>query len=567
MLKDILRTEINKAVRKLGLNQADFSVERDERFADYASNVALVAGGTPRENAETIKGELEKSKIFNALVSKTEVAGPGFLNFWVKQEAAQNEFEEIVKQGKKFGQSKSAKKQTVVIDYSGPNIAKPMGIGHLRSTIIGQALYNIFKFAGYKVIGDNHLGDWGTQFGMLIAGYKEAIKQKKKINTIGDLMEIYVDFNKRVKEDASWGELARLETKKLQSGDQENTKIWKLFYQITQKELGAIYKILGVKFDYQLGESFYNKMLPAIVADAIKKGIAHKSEGATVIDIESYVTPLLIQKTDGAYLYATTDLATIKYREHKFKPGLILYVVANEQTMPLDQLFKAAEMMGMARKAKLEHVKFGMMLAEDAKKFSTRQGKIISLVEVIDEAVARAQKIIEEKQPQLKEKEKKSIALAVGVGALKYNDLSQNRLSDIAFNWDKMLSMEGNSAPYLQYTRARLNSILRKAKPGKPAGRGGFDVKFLREERESKIILLSAEFPDVIAKITQTHYPHYLSDFLYKLAKEANAYYQAAPVLNAEKGVKEARLALINKISETIKTGLNLLGIEAPERM
>lgn len=560
MLKEILRTEVKKATKKLFGKEVNFAVERDERFADYSSNVALVAGEGSRENAEKIKAELEKSKIFNGLVLRTEIAGPGFLNFWIKQEAVQKQFIGIYKNKKTFGKPGKRPNKTIVLDYSGPNIAKPMGIGHLRSTIIGQALYNVLKFSGYKVVGDNHLGDWGKQFGVLIAAYKKSNLQKKKKLEINDLLELYVGYTRDMKENSALDELAKLETKKLQQDDKENTKIWKLFYKISLNEYKTVYKRLGVKIDCQHGESFYQPMLESIVKEAQKKNIAKESEGAMVIPMENQ-TPFLLKKSDGAYLYGTTDLATIKFRVKKFKPSEILYVVANEQAFHFEQLFKASAVMGLTKKEKLEHVKFGMMLASDMKKFSTREGKTISLVDVLDEAVVRAQKIIEEKNSKLSKAEKGKIAEAVGVGAVIYNDLSQNRMSDIAFDWEKILSMEGNAAPYLQYTYTRLKGILKKARPSK------FDANFLKEEREKKLIILIEEFPYVLEKVSSLYYPHYLADYLYSLSKEANAFYQSSPVLNADRGVREARLALIDLIAENIKAGLNLLGVKTVERM
>jgi len=534
-MRDFIKKEIEKVVGK-----ADFDVFKSEKFGDYSSNVAMVLGKDAKEIAQKIK---------SPYISKIEVAGPGFLNFWLKPEIIQKKFKEIFKKVEKWGEPEKSFKKIVVIDYSAPNIAKPMNIGHLRSTIIGQALYNIFKFRGWKTISDNHLGDWGTQFGILIAGFKKSELRDKKDLQIDDLMKVYVDYSEKIKEDPELEKEARLETKKLQEGDKENKKIWENFYKITLKYLEKIYKVLGVKFDYSLGESFYQPFLADIVKDAIDQKIAEKSEGAIIIKTSDNQPPFLIQKSDGSFLYSTTDLATIKFRIKKFKPDLILYVVANEQALHFDQLFKAAELLDYSPKTKMVHVKFGMMLSPEGKKFSTRKGRYVGLESVIEEAIERAGKI------------NKETAEIVGIGALKYNDLSQNRLSDIVFDWDKMLSMEGNSAPYLQYTHTRLKSILRKKKIS------SFDPGFLNNKRELKIILLLDEFPDILEDITNNYCPNYLADYLYRLAKEANSFYETLPVLKAEKGIVEARLALIFAVSNILKIGLNLLGISAPEKM
>lgn len=568
----MIKREIEEIVKKAsGVNGADvFAPERAE-FGHYSSNVAMKlakkGGKNPMEVARVITNNLQRTA--NNIFSKVEVAPPGFINFWVSQQIIQKEFSEIHKKGEKWGKPFKKPGKTAVIDYSGINIAKPMHAGHLRSTIIGQALYNIFSFSGWKTIGDNHLGDWGKQFGVLIAAYKENLKTKKLKSSkldIDGLMNLYVDYSSRMKKDAALEEIAKEETKKLQSDDKENIKIWKNFYKITFSELDEVFKLLGIKFDYQLGESFYGFMLEDIVKDALKKGVAEKSDGAVVIFTDKNKSPLLIKKSDEAYLYGTTDLATVKYRVQKFKPETILYVVDNGQSLHFEQVFQAAKALGYAKKAELTHVKFGLILAEDMKKLSTRGGKHISLLELINEAVAKSEKIIKEKRPDLSLKEKNKIAEIIGVGALKYNDLSQNRQSDIAFKWETMLNLEGNSGPYLQYTYVRLKSIIAKSKiaKGKPAR---FDPKLLTEKEELNLILLLDKFPDVVGEITRSYYPHYLADYLYKLAKTANNYYHTTPVLKAEKNIREARLALIGAVARTLKTGLNLLGISVPEKM
>ncbi len=568
MIKADIGKYIDEAVKKLFSREISFNIliPEKENFGHYSTNAALKLAKTLKKNPMEIAESIEHQvlSISKGFFEKIEVAQPGFINFWVSKEILQKEFGGIYKAGDKWGKTKNKDKKNVIVDYCGVNIAKPMSVGHLRSTIIGQALYNIFKFNGWKVIGDNHLGDWGKQFGVLIAAYKEyknkQAKKSKKI-TIDDLMELYVDYTARMKVNIKLEEMAREETRKLQFNEKENIKIWKKFHKITFGELQEIFKILEIKFDHQLGESFYSSMLENVVKDAIKNRVAVKSEGAIAIFINRDKAPFLIQKSDGAYLYGTTDIATVKYRIEKFKADIILYVIGNEQSLHLVQLFEVVKKLGIVKNQKLIHVKFGLVLGEDMKKLSTRTGKHISLENLLNEAVKRSAKIIENKNPKLSVKNKKKAAEIIGIGAVKYNDLSQNRQSDIIFDWDKMLNFDGNSAPYIQYTYVRLKSILRKTKTSK------FNPKYLTEKLEMDLILKLEEFPDVIKNITDTYFTHYLSDYLFELARITNVFYQTMPVLKAEKGKKEARLALIKSVTEILKTGLNLLGINILEKM
>lgn len=560
---------MEKVAQKLGLGKAMFNIVPEEKFGHYSANLMTIRTSSvearktpPNEFAEKFKDELLKLKAVKEITDKIETAGAGYLNFWLKPESIQKDFVEIFKNKDKWGKFKIKERKTIVIDYSHPNIAKPMSVAHLRSTIIGQALCNIFKFRGWRTIGDNHLGDWGKQFGILIAAFKQSDLKNKKDLKIEDLMNLYVDYTARMKNNSELEDKAREETKKLQRGDKENIKIWKRFYKISLDEFKKVYKRLDIKFDYYLGESFYKPMLEGIVTDALKNGAARISDSAAVIPMDNNQPPFIIRKSDEAYLYSTTDLAAIKYRMKKFKPDMVLYVVDNGQSLHFEQLFKSAERLGLAKKEKLFHAKFGLVLSEGLKKLSTRAGRHISLQEVMDEAVSRARNVAEKKQPDLESKEKQKIAETIGIGALKYNDLSQNRMSDIAFKWEKMLNLEGNSAPYLQYAYARLKSILRKAKPV-----ARFDQKFLNSEIETRIILLLSEFPDVLDLVTKNYLPHYLAEYLYKLAQEANLFYQKEKVLAASKGEREARLALAQAIAATLKTGLGLLGIKTLERI
>src|SRR3989344_5531211 len=400
-----MREKIVGLIQEVTGKEYDVSVEPSEdlAFGHYATSVALklasASGKNPRAFAEEIAVKLRAADR-GALFERIEVAGPGFINFWLSKEAIRGAFLEIVNAGKKWGTQKVvsykslvvSKRPVIIIDYSHPNIAKPMSVAHLRSTIIGAALYNVFKFSGWKTIGDNHLGDWGKQFGVLIAAYKEKSKLRKDIN-ISELMRLYVDYTARMKEDPKLEDVAREETKKLQDGDKENVKIWKAFYKISINEFQKIYKILGVKFDYFLGESFYKPMLGDVVKEALAKGIAKRSEGAVIIPLDP-LPPFVIQKSDEAFLYSTTDLAAVQYRVKKFKPNVILYVVDNGQSLHFEQLFVSVRKLGFATNEQLVHAKFGLILSEDMKKLSTRAGRHIALEAVIDQAIEKARALV-----------------------------------------------------------------------------------------------------------------------------------------------------------------------------
>ncbi|MFA6897031.1 MAG: arginine--tRNA ligase [Patescibacteria group bacterium] len=586
----MIKREIEKIVESIikakfgGLEGVSFEVENPKQKdnGDYSCNAAMVLAKrldkNPREVAEEMVLEILKDAKSGEYFKKVEAAGPGFINFYISDEKLFDNALKILDRKEKFGKSKQGEGKTVVIDYSSINIAKPMHVGHLRSTIIGQALRNIYSSLGYKVIGDNHVGDWGTQFGKMIYAYKNW-GDKKSIakNPVEEMTKLYVRFHKESEENKTLDDLAREETKKLQNKDDENTKIWKFLVRASLKDADKIYKILKVKFDYTLGESFYDEMLPGIVKDAGDRGLAKKSEGAVIIDLEKFgLPPFLVQKTDGAYLYATTDLAAAKYRKDKWKADKILYVVSNEQSLHLEQLFKSLELLGYCPNTELQHVKFGMVLGDTGKKFSTRKGDTVKLEDLIAEAVNMAKKVIEEKNPELSQKEKKKVAWTVGVGAVKYNDLSQNRLTDIVFNWEKMLSFDGNSAPYLQYTCARINSLREKYKDENKLNKLDALIPFqmqkprlelLREEAEKDILRSLLKYPEAVENAAKENNPHLVALYIYNLASDYNTFYNSFPILKADKDLKKARLALSEAVAIVLKNGLNLLGVEVPEKM
>jgi arginyl-tRNA synthetase len=576
-IEEIIRVII---VAKFGdIEDISFDVEspKQKENGDYACNAAMVLAKrldkNPKDLADEIAAEIFKDEKNKEIFEKVEVAGPGFVNFYISDKRLFENALEVLDKKDKFGKDNIGAGKTVVIDYSAINIAKPMHVGHLRSTIIGQALYNIYSALGYKVIGDNHVGDWGTQFGKMIYAYKNW--GNKKIisqNPIEEMTKLYVRFHKEAEENKQLEDLAREETKKLQDKDDENMKIWKFLVRESLKDANKIYKILNVKFDYTLGESFYNDMLPEIVKDAMDRKIAEHSDGAVIINLEKFGLPVfLIQKSDGAYLYTTTDIAAAKYRKEKFKADKILYVVANEQALHFEQLFKSIELLGYCPDTDLRHIKFGMVLGEAGKKFSTRKGDTVKLEDLIHKSQELARKVIEEKNPMLSQKEKKKIAKTVGLGAVKYNDLSQNRLTDITFNWDKMLSFEGNSAPYLQYTYARISSVIEKYKKENrlgsllPSKKPQFEL--LREPAEKDILRQLIKYPQAIESAAKENGPHLVALYIYNLASSYNTFYNSFPILKTDKELMKARLALSEAVAIVIKNGLGLLGIDVLEKM
>ena len=576
MIRENIRELIEKSIRELQKEKVlpefelpEIQVEwpEEKTHGDYATNAAMVITKILRKNAMEIAENL-KSQISNLktnLLERVEVAEPGFINFWVKNSEFEKLFSKVLSQGVKIFQKKPQKRETIVIEYSSPNIAKPLGVHHLRSTIIGQALVNILRFFGHKVISLSFPGDWGTQFGLLIAAYKKwGDKKKLEENPISEMLNLYVRFSQAAKENPKLLEEGRREFKKLEEGDSENKKLWKWFLEESLRDFNRVYKLLGVKIENTIGESFYEPELKSLVEDAVKRGVAeYGKDGSIVIQIPGSATPEIIQKSDGATIYTTRELAAIRHRLKKWRATKILYVAANQQTFHLNQVFGAAKLLGIAKLEQLVHVKFGMMLALGGKKFATREGRLIPLEEVLKEAVSRAKKIVDKLNPSLPEKLKEDIAKEVGIGAVKFFDLFHNRLTDIIFDWERMLNLKGFSAPYIQYTYARLESILRKTnfkKKKKP-------LILITHPLEREIIFKILRFDEVIEKITNNYFPHQLAEYLYDLSNILNNFYETLPVLKAKENERQSRLNLVYTAKEILKTGLNLLGISAPERM
>jgi len=577
-MKNLIKKEIEIVIKNL-YNKEIFNPELGQRtlfdvsaageHADYASNVAMVLKDLlvdgPRETAEKIQEELSKSNEFNKHVEKTEIAGPGFINFWLKDEIVWGESQKAEKA------PKNKKPRTIVVEYGQENIAKPMSVGHLRSNIIGQSLVNIFKFLGENVITDNHLGDWGTQFGKLIVAYKKwGEKEKIEKNPITELNALYVRFHKEVEEDVSkvceMEDEARLEFKKLEDGDEENTKLWEWFKGESLKEFEKMYKRLGTSFDYMHGEAFYKNDTKTVIDELITKEIAVKNEDSSIMVEfpEAFSpSPLLIQKSDGATLYATRDLAAIKFYKSEFKPDLVLQCVGSEQGHYFKQVYNTAQRAGWIIPGEFVHIQNGMVRLPEGK-MSTRKGNTVRLENLLDEAEEKIENILVEKNSSIEGQEKKELAKILGVGAVKFADLGQNRESNIVFTWDKMLSLDGYSAPYLQYTYSRANSILRKAE----GSIKNVEFKEFNDVLERKLALKLSFFMESVKQASDSFHPHMIAQYLFDLAQLYNKFYQALPVMNAEKKEeKDFRLVLTQKTTQILKTGLSLLGISVPERM
>ncbi len=553
----MIRDKIKKLLKEITGKEAKVEHPEDTRHGDYSTNIAMRTGLDAKEIVKKIEN--------NPMFEKVEVAPPGFINFWIDKKELERLFLELIERGPKIFQKKPEKKETIVIEYSSPNIAKPLGVHHLRSTIIGQALVNILRFIGHKVVSLSFPGDWGTQFGFLIAAFKRwGNREKLRRNPIPEMLDLYVRFSQAAKKDPKLIEEGREEFKKLEEGDRENRKIWKWFLEESLEDFNQVYKLLGVKIEHTIGESFYEPELKPLVKDALKRDVAKRGrDGSIVIQIPGSPTPEIIQKSDGATIYTTRELAAIRHRLKKWRATKILYVAANQQTFHLKQVFGTAQRLGIAKLEQLGHVKFGMMLTSGGKKFATREGRLIPLKEVLAEAIQRAKKIVDELNPSLPEELKESIARDVGVGAVKFFDLSHNRLVDIIFDWDKMLNLKGFSAPYIQYTHARLSSILRKAK-----FRNKRNPRLtISHPLEKEIMVVVLRFGEIVRDAGETYFPNKLANYLYELANTLNVFYETLPVLKAKNKERESRLNLVFGAKEILKTGLNLLGISAPEKM
>ncbi len=513
-------------------------------------------------NAKGLASRIVANLSVNDLGGSSEVAGPGFINFRLSPEFVAKRFH-VLALDTHLGVERVAPTQTIVIDFSSPNIAKPMHVGHIRSTILGDALARVARFLGHAVITDNHLGDWGTQFGKVIYGWKHLIdRQRLDSDPVAELVRIYREADAAAEKDREVLEECRRELVKLQQGDPENRRIWQQCVHLSTQEFSKIYDLLGIRFDYQLGESFYNSELPRVVQELQDRGLAEISEGAIVVwDRALSEDPFIIRKSDGGFGYATTDLATIEYRVKQWHADSIWYVVGAPQHLHFQQLFSLSRRLGYD--LDVEHIEFGSILGEDRKLMRSRSGESVSLHALLDEAISRATAIVAEKNPGLPEQERDAIGRIVGIGAIKYADLSQHRMTDYVFSWDKMLSFQGNTAPYLQNAYVRSRSIFRKLEAPFMAP----SSVELREESELALAKKILQFPDIVPAILDGFKPNILANYLYELAAEFHGFYESCPVLSAEPLKRETRLLLCDVFARLLQTGLDLLGIQVPEKM
>jgi arginyl-tRNA synthetase len=549
----------------------------DPRFGDYQSNAALLLGKqrgeNPRKIAEAIVANLDVTEVSE----RPSVAGAGFINFALKREAVEKKTAELLRD-ERLGVEKVSSPRKIVIDFGSPNVAKPMHVGHIRSTFLGDALARIAQFLGHDVIRDNHIGDWGTQFGMVIWGWKNLLDlESLKRDPIAELVRIYKETNERATKDEGVREAARAELVKLQAGDPENYSIWKQCVDLSMQEFSKAYELLDIQYDIVRGESFYNDRLPAVVDRLLKRGLAEMSEGAVCVffrDIPELADkPCIIRKRDGGYNYATTDLATVDYRINDLKANAIWYVVGAPQLLHFKQIFAIARREGYT--ADFHHLAFGSILGTDRKLMKTRSGENVPLRDLLEEGMTRARAIIAEKNPELHQSERDEIAKVIGIGAIKYADLSQYRMTDYIFSWDKMLSLHGNTAPYLQNAYVRIRSIFRKA--ADPSGTGVSrrqsavtttdNTVVLGEPAEFDLAKRLGQFAEIVPQVLNDFRPNILANYLFELANDFHTFYEACPVLKAEEPVRSSRLALCDLTGRVLQRGLKLLGIDVPERM
>jgi arginyl-tRNA synthetase len=536
------------------------------QFGDYQSNAAMVLAKQLKTNPRQLAADIVARFDGAGLCDAPEIAGPGFINFRLTRETLEQTVRSLLDDPEQLGVSPAARPQTIVVDFSAPNVAKPMHVGHIRSTILGDCFARVARFLGHRVITDNHIGDWGTQFGMILWGWKNLLDADGLDgDPVGELVRVYREVNARQKEDESLRDICKAELVKLQAGDPENLAIWERCVALSRLGLEKIYAQLDVRFDHWLGESFYNDRLAPLVDDLLARGIAEPSEGAICVflrdDEKLADQPCLIRKSDGGFLYATTDLATIDYRVEVFGADAIWYVVGAPQQLHFDQIFGVARRRGIS--ADLQFIAFGSILGKDRKMLRTRTGETVQLAEVLAEAEERARGIIDEKNPELPDEEKAAIAHIIGIGAVKYAELSQFRMTDYIFDWDTMLSLKGNTAPYLINAYVRTRSLFRKL-GSDFAGAGAIA---LTEDAEKALALKLAQFAEIVPAVLNDFRPNSLAAYLYELATTFHSFWEHCPVLRVEGEARETRLALCELTGQVLRKGLGLLGIATTERM
>ena len=565
--KNIVANAISKVVN-INETEIEMSIEKPKgsENGDYAFpcfRLAKELHKAPQMIANDVK---ENIKVDENQIIKIEVVG-GYLNFFINKEILVKEVLNEMSENKEYGKSTIGNGKNIVIDYSAPNIAKPFHIGHLRSTVIGAALYKIYKYLGYNVTGINHLGDYGTQFGKLIEGYKLwGNEYNIEENPIDELTKIYIRINQACKEDEKVLENCRNNFKKLEDGDKYCVEIWQKFRELSLKEFQKVYDILGSKFDSWNGEAFYSDKMPEVIEILNKTGKLVESEGAKIIDLEDkgINTPCIIEKSNGSSTYATRDLAAIMYRARTYDFDKALYITSYEQVLHFKQVFEVAKLLGLDEKYTngLEHVAFGMVLLPTGK-MSTREGTSIKLSDLLNEAISRAKAIIEQKNPELENKDE--VAKKVGVGAVIFNDLANNRVKDEIFDWDTILNFQGETGPYIQYTYVRTKSVIEKA--GGVPDISEVNSELLQDEYSIKLLKLIYDFEDVLVQVTDKNEPSILSRYLIDVAKTYSNFYNENKIINDDKNLQNARVYLTYSAGIILKTGAGLLGIEMPDKM
>lgn len=571
ILADRLREAVVSILPDADTRVLQIQVCPDSKFGDYQTSGVMVLAKSLKRNPRQLATEVVANLKIDDLCEPAEIAGAGFINFRLRTSAIESALTKARGNMAALAGS-SGRPRTFVVDFSSPNVAKPMHVGHIRSTILGDSIARTLRFLGHQVVTDNHLGDWGTQFGKLLVGWKHHLNAEELArDPMAEMERLYKLVNNACEADASTLTQARQELKKLQDGDEGNLGIWKEMIRWSFCEFDRVYSRLGVQFDHTLGESFYNDRLRGVVSDLMSKDIARASEGATAVffdgDPELKDHPALVQKSDGAANYTTTDLATVAYRIATWCPDEIFYVTDGRQQLHFKQLFKICERWIPAPRPSFNHVWFGSILGEDGKPFRTRAGDTVRLTDLLNEAEERAFQVVTAKNPSLEESERREIARVVGIGAVKYADLLPNRQSDYVFSWEKMLSFNGNTAPYLQYAYARIRSIFRKSVED-PTGTGveASAIRLMHPE-ELRLAKQLLNFGLVARAAASDCRPNYLCNYLYDLAGTFARFYEACPVLKAEAQDRSSRLAICELTGDVLKAGLSLLGIETIERM
>ncbi len=568
ILEDLLRQAVTKAVGP-EYAEADPILRQatNPKFGDYQANLAMGlakrVGRKPRELAEAIRDALP----LGTDIERAEVAGPGFINLTLSSDLISSQLAETTSSDRLRVEVVDPP-QTVIIDYASPNLAKEMHIGHLRSTIIGDGISRVIEFQGHRVIRQNHLGDWGTQFGMLLEHLIDTGWEKSDDHHIGDLNALYQQAKKRYDSDPEFAERARKRVVALQGGDEQSLRLWRMLIDESVRHMNEIFTRLNVRLtDKDIkGESFYNDRLARVAEELEQSGVARISDGALCVFLEEGEAPLIVRKSDGGYGYAATDLAALRHRIEDLGGDRLIYVVDSRQRDHFNKFFETARRAGWVGNARLDYVPFGTIMGKDRKPFKTREGGTVRLADVLDEAVERAKKVIETKAPDLPEDERNSIAQVVGVGAVKYFDLSNDRIKDYVFDWDRMLALEGNTAPYLINAYVRIRSIFRKGEVA-PDSLKGRSIT-ITQEAERALALQLLQFPQIVAGVAESLEPHRLCTYLYELASAFHKFYERCPVLTAEKvEERDSRLGLCHLVARTLKLGLELLGIETVERM